>query len=66
MVYTITFTSGKELTFISKEEIEQIKKKKWLKMDDGTCVNVGNIETIVIFEKRKQNRGCTKSGASVP
>ena len=46
MVYTITFTSGKELTFISKEEIEQIIKQRWLKMDDGTCVNVGNIETI--------------------
>ena len=46
MVYTITFTSGKELTFISKEEIEQIIKQRWLKMDDGTCVNVANIETI--------------------
>ena len=46
MVYTITFTSGKELTFISKEEIEQIIKQRWLKMDDGTYINVSNIETI--------------------
>lgn len=46
MVYTITFTSGKELTFISKEEIEQIIKQRWLKMDNGMYVNVSNIETI--------------------
>ena len=46
MVYTITFTSGKELTFMSNEEIENIIKQRWLKMDNGMYVNVGNIETI--------------------
>lgn len=46
MVYTITLTSGKELTFISKEEVEQIIKQRWLKMDNGMYVNVRNIETI--------------------
>lgn len=46
MVYTITFTSGKEFTFISEEEVEQIIKQRWLKMDNGMCVNVRNIETI--------------------
>lgn len=46
MVYTITFTSGKELTFFSNEEIENIIKQRWLKMDNGMFVNVKNIETI--------------------
>lgn len=46
MVYTITFTSGKELTFMSNEEIENIIKQRWLKMDNGMYVNVSNIETI--------------------
>lgn len=46
MVYTITFTSGKELTFMSNEEIENIIKQKWLKMDNNMFVNVKNIETI--------------------
>lgn len=46
MVYTITFTSGEELTFISEEEVEQIIKQRWLKMDNGMYVNVRNIETI--------------------
>lgn len=46
MVYTITFTTGKELTFISEEEVEQIIKQKWLKMDNRMYVNVRNIETI--------------------
>lgn len=46
MVYTITFTSGKEFTFISEEEVEQIIKQRWLKMDNGMYVNVRNIETI--------------------
>lgn len=46
MMYTITFTSGKELTFISEEEVEQIIKQKWLKMDNRMYVNVRNIETI--------------------
>lgn len=46
MMYTITFTSGKELTFISNEEIEQIIKQRWIKMDNGMFVNVRNIEMI--------------------
>lgn len=46
MVYTITFTSGKELTFMSNEEIENIIKQRWLKMDNNMFVNVKNIETI--------------------
>lgn len=46
MMYTITFTTGKELTFISEEEVEQIIKQKWLKMDNRMYVNVRNIETI--------------------
>lgn len=46
MVYTITFTSGKELAFISEEEVEQIIKQRWLKMDNRMYINVRNIETI--------------------
>ena len=46
MVYTITFTSRKELTFMSNEEIENIIKQRWLKMDNNMFVNVKNIETI--------------------
>lgn len=46
MMYTITFTSGKELTFISEKEVEQIIKQRWLKMDNRMYVNVRNIETI--------------------
>lgn len=46
MVYTVTFTSGKEFTFFSNKEIENIIKQRWLKMDNNMFVNVKNIETI--------------------